>query len=152
MELKAKKEIIGASLFVVLSCIIWLLIPFQIALIDNSRLNARFVPRVITMAMCISSILNLLFSLYKVFRDKTKRAASEHFGIKRQGYPALLLIAFILYAFGMTFIGFEAASVLMCCLILLIAGSKNWKYYVISGAFSVLIGFVFRNIFYVPLP
>jgi hypothetical protein len=152
MELKAKKEIIGASMFVVLSCIIWLLIPFQIAFIDNSRLNARFVPRVITMVMGIFSILNLALSLYKAFHGKAKKTVSEHFAIKRQGDPALLLIAFILYAFGMQFIGFEVASVLMCCLILLIVRSKNWKYYVISGVFSVLIGLVFRNVFYVPLP
>jgi putative tricarboxylic transport membrane protein len=147
--MKLTKEIVGGALFLALSLAIWFLIPSQIEVINDSKINAQFVPKVITLTLMGFSTINFVRAIF------SQRAASGHQNIAKEMDSVrvlILFVSFVVYSLILEFIGFELATILGGCGMLAIIGIKKWHYYLISSAFVVLVGFLFRTFFYVQLP
>ncbi|HOV37890.1 MAG TPA: tripartite tricarboxylate transporter TctB family protein [Spirochaetales bacterium] len=149
--MKIDKEISGSLIFVFLSLAIWLLIPYQIEVKTESLINARFVPRIITIAMFLFSMIDLGVQILQNVKGEKTANTQNDTPAKRHGYPVLMVVVLFLYILLMDIIGFELSSILASWAILVVIGSRNWKYYVISGIFPVLVGLIFRYLFNVNL-
>jgi putative tricarboxylic transport membrane protein len=146
---KLTKEIVGATLFLMLSVAIWFLIPSQIEVVVDSKINAQFVPKVITLALIGFSIINFLRTFVA-----QRSAAGHQSDVKKMDSIRVLLLFGTLAAYSLLLelLGFEITTILAGCAMLAIIGIKKWHYYVISTAFVVLVAFLFRTFFYVQLP
>ncbi len=147
--MKLTKEIVGGALFLVLSVAVWFLIPSQIEVITDSRINAQFVPKVITLTLMAFSAINLVRAILSQRNVSMNSGSTKKMDILR---VLILFATFVVYSLLLDFIGFEIATVLAGGGILAIIGIKKWHYYAISTVFVVLVGFVFRTFFYVQLP
>jgi len=149
--MKIDKELANAGVFVVFSLAVLFLIPSQIEIVGDSAMNARFVPTVIAAALLALSSLNLALVFRKRLRAGGGAAVIEAASFRVHAKPLLLLASFVVYAFAMELVGFEAASVASCGLILLLVGSKSWKHFFIASAFTVAVSLIFRFVFNIPL-
>ncbi|MCK9602645.1 MAG: tripartite tricarboxylate transporter TctB family protein [Sphaerochaeta sp.] len=147
--MKLTKEIVGGALFMVLSVAVWFLIPSQIEVITDSRINARFVPKIITLTLMAFSAINLVRAILSQRTAPDSPGSTKKMDSMR---VLILFVTFVVYSLLLEFIGFEIATILAGCGMLAIIRIKKWHYYVISTVFVVLVGFLFRTFFYVQLP
>ncbi len=126
--MKIDKEISGSLIFVFLSLAIWLLIPYQIEVKTESLINARFVPRVITIALLLFSMMNLGVQILQKVKGKGTANKQNGNPAKGHGYTVLMVVILFLYIVLMDLIGFEISSVLASWAIHVLIGSRNWKY------------------------
>ena len=149
--MKLNKDIVNAGVFVLFALLVLFLIPNQIEVISDSAMNARFVPTVIALALLVLSALNLVQAVRKSVRAGGATTAITARDLRHHGRPLALFGIFFLYALAMEPIGFEAASIAVGGLILLLIGSKSWKYFLIVSVFTVTLSLIFRFVFSIPL-
>jgi putative tricarboxylic transport membrane protein len=151
--MKIDREIGGGVVFVLLSMAIWFLIPFQIEIKTETVINARFVPQVIAISLFVFSVINLVLQILQKAKGESKEVEFDESNVQGHGHghALLMVLVLVLYLVIMDLIGFELSSILVSWAILILIGSRNWKYYVISGVFSVVVGLIFRYLFNVNL-
>lgn len=149
--MKIDKELANAGVFVVFSLIVLFLIPSQIEVVGDSAMNARFVPTVVAVALLALTALNLGLAFRNRLRSEGPRETFGAGDLCVHARPVLLLGVFLLYAFAMELVGFEAASVAVGGLILLLIGSRSWKHFLIASVFTVAVSLIFRFVFDIPL-
>lgn len=150
MKYKIKINIIGGAIFLILSVILWYLIPSQIPVNSNGIITSRSFPRLIVLMMFFSSLFIFVSDIIKLI---SKRPVSEvEVNLKEEGRAAIVCILLIIYAFLLNKIGFMIASIIYCYSMLLFFKCKNWKYYVIVTIVCVAVTYIFKNILLVQLP
>lgn len=150
MKYKIKVNIIGGAIFLILSAILWYLIPSQIPVNSNGIITSRSFPRLIVLMMFFSSLFIFVSDIIKLI---SKRPVSEvEVNLKEEGRAAIVCILLIIYAFLLNKIGFMIASIIYCYSMLLFFKCKNWKYYVIVTIVCVAVTYIFKNILLVQLP
>lgn len=149
--MKIDKELATAGVFVIISLIVLGLIPNQIEVVGDSAMNARFVPTVIAVALLVLSTLNLGLEFRKTLRARNAGEAISVKDLHVHVRPILLLAVFVSYAFALELVGFEVASIAAGGLILLLIGSKSWRFFLFVSVFTVAVGLIFRFVFNIPL-
>ena len=150
MKYKIKVNIVGGAIFLILSMILWYLIPSQIPINGDAVITSRSFPKLIVLLMFFSSLFIFVSDILKMI---SKRPVNEvEVNIKEEGKAAVVCVLLVLYAFLLDKIGFMVASIIYCYLMLLFFKCKNWKYYLIVTIICVAVTYIFKNILLVQLP
>ena len=74
MKYKIKVNIVGGAIFIILSLILWFLIPSQIPIINDGIISSRSFPRLIVLIMFFSSLFIFVSDILKMI---SKRPVNE---------------------------------------------------------------------------
>lgn len=154
MKIKTNTNLTSGVLFLIVSIVLYLLIPSQIQTIETTQITARTVPALLFRIMIICSIVLIVQGALR--KDKTTYVISPAL-LKDPAFRAeaktLIYIAMLLaYALIMPHIGFMPASLLLSNGIIYYFGSRKWYFYAIASANVLFAFFVFRNLLQVSLP
>ena len=150
MKYKIKVNIVGGAIFIILSLILWFLIPSQIPINTDGIITSRSFPRLIVLMMFFSSLFIFVSDILKLI---SKRPVNEvEVNLKEEGKAAVVCLLLVLYAFLLNKIGFMIASIVYCYLMLLFFKCRNWKYYTTVTVICVVVTYIFKNILLVQLP
>ncbi|WP_300356901.1 tripartite tricarboxylate transporter TctB family protein [Fusobacterium sp.] len=150
MKYKIKVNIVGGAIFIILSMILWFLIPSQIPITSDGVITSRSFPRLIVLLMFFSSLFIFVSDVIKLI---SKRPVNEvEVCLKEEGKAAIVCVLLVAYAFLLDKIGFMIASIVYCYSMLLFFKCKNWKYYAIVTIICVAVTYIFKNILLVQLP
>lgn len=150
MKYKIKVNIVGGAVFIVLSLILWFLIPSQIPINTDGIITSRSFPRLIVLIMFFSSLFIFVSDILKII---SKRPVHEvELNLKEEGKAAVVCGLLILYAFLLDKIGFMISSIVYCYLMLLFFKCRNWKYYLTVTIVCVTVTYIFKNVLLVQLP
>lgn len=150
MKYKIKVNIVGGAIFIILSAILWYLIPSQIPINSDGIVTSRSFPRLIVLMMFFSSLFIFVSDIIKLV---SKRPVNEvEVNLKEEGKAAVVCVLLIFYAFLLNIIGFMFSSIVYCFSMLLFFKCKNWKYYIIVAIICIAVTYIFKNILLVQLP
>ncbi|WP_300362286.1 tripartite tricarboxylate transporter TctB family protein [Fusobacterium sp.] len=150
MKYKIKVNIVGGAIFLILSTILWLLIPSQIPLNSDAVITSRSFPKLIVALMFISSLFIFVADLIKLVKKLPVQEVEVN--LNEEGRAVVVCILLIAYAFLLDKIGFMFSSILYCYSMLTFFKCKNWKYYMIVTIICVAVTYIFKNILLVQLP
>ena len=150
MKYKIKVNIVGGAIFIILSMILWYLIPSQIPINSDGIITSRSFPRLIVLIMFFSSLFIFVSDIIKLI---SKRPVNEvEVNLKEEGRAAVVCVLLVAYAFLLNKIGFMIASIVYCYSMLIFFKCKNWKYYIIVTIICMAVTYIFKNILLVQLP
>ena len=150
MKIKFKQDLVGGIVFLIVSLIIWFMMPSQIKINTTDTINSQSFPRVIIGLMMICSIYLIIVQVVKMIRKAPVKEVEIDF---RQEGKCILMIGMIAgYWIMLHFLTFMAASLIFSGLILVFFKCKNWKYYGIVFTSIIVITLVFQNLLGVKLP
>ncbi|MGL4862142.1 MAG: tripartite tricarboxylate transporter TctB family protein, partial [Cetobacterium sp.] len=115
--MKLKTNLIGGSLFLSISVIIWFLIPSQIILTQNTSINSQTFPRLIVSLSIISSILLILKESIKII--KKEPTEEIEFIFNNEVKVIVMLILLVVYVFLFEYLGFLFSSIIYSFLTLM---------------------------------
>ena len=150
MKYKIKVNIVGGAIFLILSMILWYLIPSQIPTNGDAVITSRSFPKLIVLLMFFSSLFIFVSDLIKVMRKQPVQEVEVK--LAEEGRAVIVCLLLIAYAFLLNIIGFMFASIIYCYSMLAFFKSKNWKYYLIVTVICVAVTYIFKNILLVQLP
>lgn len=146
MKLKLKSNLAGGIFCILLSIILWIIIPFQVSLNNNNTfLNARFMPKFIAVVIFFAGILLVIQSRWK--EDKI-----IEINLRDELKSFLYIIILIIYALLLSNLGFVISSIFLGIMTLILLKTTNWKYYTIVLGLVIVLKVVFNYILKVPLP
>lgn len=148
--MKLKTNLIGGSLFLSISVIIWFLIPSQIILTQNTSINSQTFPRLIISLSIISSILLILKESIKII--KKEPTEEIEFIFNNEVKVIVMLILLVVYVFLFEYLGFLFSSIIYSFLTLMYYKSKNIKYYISIALVCLIVNYIFKNLLLVQLP
>lgn len=148
--MKLKVNLLGGSIFLILSIILWLLIPSQIPISGNAIITSQTFPRLIVILMFLGSLVLLLGDIIKLLNKKP--VLEVKLNLKEEGKAVITCMMLVAYAFLMDKIGFMFASILYCCSMLAFFKSKNIKYYISVVIVCIAVTYIFKHILLVQLP
>ncbi|WP_407267774.1 tripartite tricarboxylate transporter TctB family protein [Radiobacillus sp. PE A8.2] len=149
MEIKVPTNLVGGILIMLLSLIIWFLIPVQIpimATFEGKLIDSRFVPRLLVATMFLISAILIISSL--VF----KKEKTIVYNVRSELKGILYLSILVIYILLVKYIGFLIACLLLAIVTLIYFKVKAIKYYAITLSVFVAIYLIFYFILEVPLP
>ena len=150
MKYKIKVNIVGGAIFIILSMILWYLIPSQIPINSDGIITSRSFPRLIVLLMFFSSLFIFVSDIIKLI---SKHPVNEvEVNLKEEGRATVVCVLLIAYAFLLNKIGFMIASIAYCYSMLMFFKCKNWKYYIIVTIICMAVTYIFKNILLVQLP
>lgn len=149
--MKIDKNITISSIFLVLSMTFWILIPYQIKVRKASAgyLDAAAIPKAIVIVMIVLSVMYLIIS---IINNRNRKGSYLIVELKSEAKALTFIVAMVIYAIIMPYIGFVLGSIILCSIALILMKIKNIKYYMIIYVSIVLISFVFRFYLSVSLP
>ena len=150
MKYKIKVNIVGGAIFIILSMILWYLIPSQIPINADGIITSRSFPRLIVLLMFFSSLFIFVSDIVKLI---AKRPVNEvEVNLKEEGRAAAVCALLVVYAVLLNKVGFMVASIIYCYSMLVFFKCKNWKYYIVVTIICIIITYIFKNILLVQLP
>lgn len=146
MIIKYKSNLVAGIAAIILSIILVITIPGQIAVetVVNFGITSRSLPYGMAAIIAVCGI-GLVFQSLVLKKDKEK-------SIKLSGEiaPYLLFVAFGIYIF--TFDKeWLLSTIALSCVTLVLSKCKKWYYYVIVTVLAVAVYFVFVNILHIRL-
>ncbi|WP_439256545.1 tripartite tricarboxylate transporter TctB family protein [Lonepinella sp. BR2271] len=150
MKVQFRQDLVGAVVFLVVSAVIWWLIPSQIVLSHDDPINSQTFPRLIIGLMGLCSLILLIKELIKWGRKQPVKMVELQFKQESRSLMVLLLLA--LYWGLMHWLPFAIASMLFSAAMLRFCGCRNWRYYAIVAAVIVMISVLFEYVLNVSLP
>ena len=108
--MKLKANLLGGSIFLILSIILWLLIPNQIPVSGNAIITSQTFPRLIVILMFLGSMVLLLGDIIKLVNKKP--VLEVRINPKEEIRAIIACFMLIAYAFLLSKIGFLFSSVL----------------------------------------
>ncbi|MEG0235094.1 tripartite tricarboxylate transporter TctB family protein [Cetobacterium sp.] len=148
--MKLKTDLLGGSLFLFVSIIVWFLIPSQIILTQSTSINSQTFPRLIVGIAIVSSILLILKDVIKII--KKEPVEEVEIILNNEIKVIIMLIILTLYIFLFEYIGFLFSSIIYSFLTLMYYKSKNIKYYIYIALVCFVVNYIFKNLLLVQLP
>lgn len=150
MKLTLNVNLAGGILFLLLSTVLWFLVPSQIKITGQSLINSQTFPKLVIGVIFIFSLYLILFETVKIIGKKKTETIEVH--LKKE-VQALVTIAILGgYAFLFEKIGFFISSVIFCWIMLIFSRNKNWKYYLTVALVCGGVNYIFRHLLLVQLP
>ena len=145
--MKIRTNLAGGVLFLVLSTIILILIPYQIAASQTMTVgnDPRLMPRIVVIIIMLCSLCLIFKSL--VLKKDT--AIEVHLPDEKNALFASLIM--LMFLVCIIIAGFFISSLIMVSVFLIFFKEKKSSPHIILCALSVLIYLLFTKIFYVPL-
>ncbi|MDH2926693.1 tripartite tricarboxylate transporter TctB family protein [Lonepinella koalarum] len=150
MKIQFRQDLVGSTVFLIVSVVIWYLIPSQIVLTHDEPINSQTFPRLIIGLMGLCSLILLIKELIKWGRKQPVKMVELHF--KQESRSAMVLLLLALYWGLMHWVPFAIASIIFSSLMLLSFGCRNWRYYAIVAAVILIISVLFEYVLKVSLP
>lgn len=150
MTLKFRQDLVGALVFLILSAVLWIMLPYQIMIDDDDTITAQTFPRLIIGLMAFCSLILLIKELIKLWRKQPVTMVEIHF---HQESRALLIVGLlVLYWAMLHWLPFMVSSIVFACLFMVFLRCRKWHYYVIVSAVIIAISLFFQNLLNVSLP
>ena len=148
MKFKIKTNLVTGIIMGLFSAILLLVMPDQVRVpaFDSGAPSPRIIP-----AICIG--LMLFFSVVLIIQSLVlKKEKIVEFDWEKEKPAIILIIAMCVYVALIITIGYILASVVIFCFVQFYCGERKPLMYVYVIAASVLIYFLFKNVFYINLP
>lgn len=154
MRIKTNSNIISGIIFMIVSTIFYILIPYQIKTREVTEITARTIPTIIIGFVFICSVAlviqGMFFDEKKEYHIGKSIFKNEKF---RSELRSLLFIGMlIIYAVIFEYVGFIISSLLLATGILVYYKVKKWWFYLISYLNIGIIYYVFTVLLKVNLP
>lgn len=147
MKIKLNSNMVTGAIFLVISVILYVLIPSQIKTYETGSMTAATVPTLLIRILLACSVILLAQGLLS--KDKKEyyisTALFQKESLKRLK-PVIYIAMLLAYAVLMPRIGFIIASLLLANGILAYFGTRKWWFYLIASANVFLAYFAFRAI------
>lgn len=147
--MKLNSKVTKGIVFLLLALCLYLLMPTQIKLINDDKINARTFPTVLICGMVICSLLEIIGGL--IAKKKEYWVVSKE-SLKQLVDPVCMLLIILAYVLLIPRIGFLISSLVCCCGAMAFLKCKKVSYYAIVIAFAVAVCFIFTKVLHVPLP
>ena len=154
MKIKTNTNLTSGILFLIVSVILYLLIPSQIQTIETTQVTARTVPSLLFLVMMFCSVILIIQGILNKDK-KTYIISSELFkdpAFRKEAKTLIYIVMLLAYALIMPHIGFVPASLLLTNGIIFYFGARKWYFYAIASANVLIAYFVFCNLLQVSLP
>ncbi|WP_158735782.1 tripartite tricarboxylate transporter TctB family protein [Alteribacillus sp. YIM 98480] len=152
MKLTMNSNLISGFIFLLLSLLIWLLIPRQIQILEGvPQLNAQTFPKIVTGIMLVLSIVLIIQGLFFTKQESGAQTTKKEV-IRREMNAIIMIVIFLAYAFLFEKIGFIISSIALCITCLAFYKIKNWKYYLITITVVLFVYFIFEQVLQLDLP
>lgn len=137
---KLKTNLIFGIVAIIISAVIWFIIPSQIPLlsITTEHINGRFMPKAMCILMFICGVMCIIRSL--VFKDDDEKVIEVNIEMKNIIYLGIVL----LYALMARYVSFILASILYAGASLFYMRCRNWKKYLIVFIFVIAVSLIFK--------
>lgn len=150
MKIAFRQDLIGSLVFLIISAILWFLIPYQIITEEDEAITAQTFPRLIIGLMALCSFILFIKELIKLVRKQPSKTVEIHF---KQELNATVIIGLLVLYWGMLhFLPFMVSSAIFSYLFLLFLKCRNWKYYGIITVMIIAISLFFQYALNVSLP
>lgn len=150
MKIKIPTNLIGGILIMLLSFIVWLLIPNQInigeAAMQKAQSNSRLIPDMLAIGIGISGALLVFQSLV------LKKEVYKEYNLGLEAKGAIYLVILIVYIVLVEYVGMLVACLLMGIGSLVYFRTKKIRRYIIVFAFFIVIYLVFSLVLKVKFP
>ena len=139
-KIKIKTNLVFGILALLLSAIVFFLIPKQIPIstLTKEHINGRFIPRLMCLIMFICGLACLIRSL--VFKDDDEKEIELDIELKNVIYLGIVLV----YGLLARYVSFIVASVLFGIASLFYMRQKSWKKYVIVTIVIISVALIFK--------
>lgn len=149
-KVKLYTDIVGPIVFIIFALAVLFLMPEQIKLTEESKINARTFPVILMGMILFFSVLLLIKEIIKIITKKNVNV--KEIEVLTEIKALIILVLLIIFLVLMNFIGFLLASMIFSVLMLYFFRIKNWKYYIIILIAAVLISLLFQYGLKVRLP
>ncbi|WP_105616812.1 tripartite tricarboxylate transporter TctB family protein [Vallitalea okinawensis] len=150
MRVRYNKDLLGATIFLVISVAIWLLIPYQIVIKTDDLINSQSFPRLVVGLMGLCSLYLLLKEIIKIALKKEQNMGEI---ILKEEVKRLLMIGLVvLFWVLLHWVPFVVSAMIFGSLTLILFGSRKWSYYGIVNGLIVGVTLVFQYALHVNLP
>lgn len=148
MKFKIKTNLVTGIVMGLFSAILLIVMPNQVRVpaFDSGAPSPRIIPGICIILMLIFSIVLLVQSL--VF----KREKIVEFDWQKEKPAIILILAMCVYVALIITVGYIIASAVVFCFVQFYCGERKPLMYVYVVAASILIYFLFKNVFYINLP
>ena len=143
MKIRYNREIISGAIFVVLSAVLWFLIPVQVQTLEKTPINAQTFPRIAIGGMFLCSVGLLLEGIF--VREKQELYVTKESSV----VFALLLIA---YCFLIGHLGYIVSTILLVLAVMMFYKARKWYYYAIPLGMVGIVYYVFKVLLHISLP
>ncbi|WP_053362534.1 tripartite tricarboxylate transporter TctB family protein [Bacillus sp. FJAT-27251] len=144
------------SLFMaVFGVLLIIIIPFQIDEVQISMMGPRFFPYFLSIMVVLLSILSFAAEFKKQKRTEERSQPVEAGRMEKKYYwrVFLIFISLVAWIYIVPILGFILTTVIFIALVMLIIGSRKWRQILlVPTLFTLFIYYVFKMLFYVPLP
>ncbi len=146
MKIRIKSNLAGGILTFGFAAVLWILIPLQISLMNNNAyIDARFVPRIVAIAIGIGGLSLILQSIFG-------KDTYIELNLRKEAKAVLYIGLLILYAYLLPVAGYLITTPVLGIMTLLISGEKNKKYYAVTLALVGILYCIFTFLLKIKLP
>lgn len=148
MKFKIKTNLVSGIVMGLISLILLVAMPSQVRVpaYDSGAPSPRIIPTACIVLMLVFSIILIIQSL--VF----KKEKIVEFDWEQEKPVIVLILMMCIYVALIIYMGYVIASIVTFIAVLLYCGEKKLPTYVVTVAASVVIFFLFKNVFNIQLP
>ncbi|MGV3058951.1 tripartite tricarboxylate transporter TctB family protein [[Pasteurella] aerogenes] len=151
MKISLRQDLVGSFVFLIISILLWILIPSQIILDDTQdSINAQTFPRLVIGLMGFCSLILFIQEVIKLIKKEPSKIIE--IDIHTEFNAIVIILLLILYWVLLNWLSFMASSIIFSFLMLIFFHSKNWKYYFIVAFIIIAVSLFFNNVLDVALP
>lgn len=148
MKFKIKTNLVSGIVMGIFSLILLLTLPSQVRVpaYDSGAPSPRMIP-----GACI--VLMLIFSVVLIVQSVVfKREKIVEFDWEKERPVILMILMMCVYVALIIYMGYIFASIVTFIAVLLYCGERKPSVYVVTVVASVVIFFLFKNVFNIQLP
>lgn len=148
MKFKIKTNLVSGIVMGIFSLILLLTLPSQVRVpaYDSGAPSPRVIP-----GACI--VLMLIFSVVLIVQSVVfKREKIVEFDWEKERPVILMILMMCVYVAVIIYMGYIFASIVTFIAVLLYCGERKPSVYVVTVVASVVIFFLFKNVFNIQLP
>ena len=148
MKFKIKTNLVSGIVMGIFSLILLLTLPSQVRVpaYDSGAPSPRVIP-----GACI--VLMLIFSVVLIVQSVVfKKEKIVEFDWEKERPVILMILMMCVYVALIIYMGYIFASIVTCIAVLLYCGERKPSVYVVTVVASVVIFFLFKNVFNIQLP
>ena len=149
MKVVIKTDLWSGIFFLLLSVFLFITIPMQIELVDDSAVNSRSFPFLLALIIMVMSIKLIITETLKIIGKKNVN--QKEIDLKDEGKALIIFLILLGYLILMPVIGYFSSSLIMFAAFLVFFRSRNKLYYIIALLSCAAVYLIFRFVLNVQL-
>jgi len=160
---KRKHDLIGYLVLVFIAVALWILVPYQIEEVELTKpgyalkVTSQSFPRLAIGIFFISSIVESMTLLYRIIKNKVlpiakakpSRCTPKH---NKNYNPLIVIVSLLAFVVLLPKIGFLVSGFLLCGGLTWHFKGNFWEVALVVFVVPLVTYYLFKHIFYVPLP